>query len=306
MGLSSIAGHILLTTKKYSPEIKFIFGVASLGAALYTTHKAALKSADILEKKNKGLDSVNEVKQMVKEGKIEPEEYTEADEKNDIRKVKVDYVIDLGKNYALPALFTGVSIACFAGAMCDYKNLFVGMGAAYNALLMKYNDKMKFYKEQLGEEKFNDLEEGFRTEKIKNAQSTGLTDPSDKQTARSKCNPYSRFFDELNPAWRDDPEYNKMWLLGKQNFLDQKLQQNGHIFLNDMYDELGYPPTDAGRVMGIIRDNPDGTTNHVDFGIFNVHDAASRWFVNGLEPIFLIDFNIDPKPITGRIGWATY
>ena len=306
MGLSKLAGDILLTTKKYSPEIKFVIGVVSLGAALYTTHKAALKSQEIVEKRKKGLDSVAEAKQMVKDGEIEPEEYTEADVKSDIRKVNVDYVIDLGKNYALPALFTGIAVGCFAGAVCDYKNLFLGMGAAYNALTIKYNDEMKFFKEQLGEEKFNEMKEGFKTEQIKKAQSTGLTDPADKQTARSKCNPYSRFFDELNGAWRDDPEYNKMWLLGKENMLEERLHRNGHLFLNDAYEELGYPPTDAGRIMGWISKNPDGTLNHVDFGIFNVHDEASRWFVNGLEPIFLIDFNVDPKPITGRIGWATY
>ena len=58
--------------------------------------------------------------------------------------------------------------------------------------------------------------------------------------------------------------------------------------------------------MGWVRDNPDGTINHVDFGIFNINNRASRWFVNGLEPIFLIDFNVDPSPITGRTGWKTY
>lgn len=296
MGLANIASDILFTTKRYKPEIKFILGVVSLGAALYTTHRAALKSQEIIEKRKKDLEKVEEAKEMVKKGEVEPKDYSEADAKNDTAKINVEFGFRMVKNYTLPAGCAMAAVALFGGAMGDYKNLFVLTGTAYNAFVMKHNEEMQYIKEKLGEEKFNELKTGFSEEQVKKAK--------DKQTGHSKCNPYSRWFDELHGAWRDDPEYNKMWLLGKQNFLDAKLQRNGHLFLNDAYDELGFPPTDAGRNMGWIRDNPDGTTNHVDFGIFGVHDEAARWFVNGIEPVFLIDFNVDPLPITGRIGWA--
>lgn len=306
MGLSKIAGDIVLTTKKYSPEIKFIFGVFSLGAALYTTHKAALKSQQIVARKKELEQTIEEAKEMVETGEIPEEEYTKEDVKLDIRKKNFEYVTSMAKNYALPALCTGVSIWLFHGAVMDYKNLFVGMGAAYNALMVKYNDKMAFYKKELGKEKFDELEEGFKTNQIVRAQSTGLTDPEEKEAQRKKENPYSRFFDEDHPDWTGNPEVDKYWLLIHQNLLDEKLQRVGYLFLNDAYLACGYAETDAGRVMGWVRDNPDGTINHVDFGIFNINNRASRWFVNGLEPIFLIDFNVDPSPITGRTGWKTY
>lgn len=306
MSLASICGDLLLATKRNSPEIKFVLGVITLGTALYTTHKAALKSQEILQKREKALQDVAEVKQMVENGELAETVYTEVDVKNDIRSANVECALEMTKNYIVPGALTVGSILLFRGAMLDYKELFVGVGAAYNALMMKYNDKMNFYRKQLGEEKFNDLEEGFKTESIKKAQTTGLIDPADKEEARSKENPYSRWFDELHGCWTENPEVNKTWLLGKQNMLDERLQRIGHLFLNDAYEECGFPPTDAGRVMGWVRDNPDGTINHVDFGIFNIHDTASRWFVNGLEPIFLMNFNVDPNPITGRIGWATY
>lgn len=306
MGFMRFMGTAILTTKRYSPQIKFIAGCFAFAGALYTTHKAALKSQDILEKKKKSLEAIEEVKQMVVNEDIAPEDYTEEDEKVDRRKVTAEYIVDMGKNYALPALCTAGSIWLFHGAVMDYKNLFVGLGAAYNAINAKYNDKMKFLKEELGEEKFNDLEEGFKTKQVIRAQSTGLKDPKAKSEIRSKENPYSRWFDELHPEWTENPEANKTWLQGKENMLNERLHRLGHLFLNDVYEEMGFEPTDAGRVMGWIAKNPDGTRNYIDFGIFNIHDAASRWFVNGLEPIFLIDFNVDEKPITGRIGWATY
>ena len=60
MSLARIAGKIILTTKKYSPEIKFIFGVVSFGAALYTTNKAALKAEKIKEKRKELLEVIEE------------------------------------------------------------------------------------------------------------------------------------------------------------------------------------------------------------------------------------------------------
>lgn len=307
MGFAKLKGDFLLSAKNNSPKIKFIFAVLSFGAALYTTHKAALKSVQIKKKKQELLDVIEEAKEMAANGDLPDVEgldtYTEEDYKLDLRKTNFEYVLDLGKNYALPVLFAGASIYLFHDACMDYKNVAVGIGAAYNTLLMKYNDKMAFYKKELGDEKFGEMEEGFKTRQITKAQSTGLTDENSKREIRNKCNPYSRFFDETHPAWTDNPDLNKMWLLGKQNELEERLQRIGHLYLNEAYDYCGYEPTKAGQVMGWIRDNPDGTTNHVDFGIFNISDQASRWFVNGLEPVFLINFNICPDPITKMIKW---
>ena len=306
MNAASLMSKVIFTTKKYKPEIKFVFGVISMGAALVCTHKAALKCQKIKEEREQGLCDIEETVEMVKKGELAEDQYTEADVKNDRRIVNVKYGIDMVKNYALPAGFAIASVALFHGAMTDYKDLFVGVSAAYTALRTKFDDKMSFFKKELGEEKFQELEDGFKSEQIKESQNTGLTDPKEKEEARNKCNPYSRWFDELHGCWTDDPEVNKNWLLGKQNWLNSRLQRNGFLFLNDAYEEMGYPPTDAGRVMGWLAKKPDGTINSIDFGIFNIHDEASRWFVNGLEPVFLIDFNVDPKPITGRIGWAKY
>lgn len=306
MTLSNVMGDLLLATKRNSPKIKFLCGVAMFGVTLYSMHKSTLKAQDIIKKREEDLADIEEAIKGVENGEIEASDYTEKDVRSDRRIVNVQFGLRMGKNYALTATSAMITILLFHGAVADYRNLFVAVSAAHNALQMKYKDKMRFYKEKLGEEKFNEMENGFKADVTKKAQSTGLKRPEDREEERRRRFPYARWFDELHGSWTEDPELNKMWLLGKQNILDVRLQTKGHLFLNDMYEELGYPPTDAGRVMGIIRDNPDGSINHVDFGLFNIHDQAARWFVNGLEPIFLIDFNVDPEPITGRIGWAAY
>jgi hypothetical protein len=87
------------------------------------------------------------------------------------------------------------------------------------------------------------------------------------------------------------------------------LKSKGSLFLNEVYDLLGIERTKTGAIVGWIYDknNPVGD-NEVDFGIFDVkfHDdmvgdgLAQRRFVNGLEDVVLLNFNVD-GPILDRV-----
>ena len=58
-----------------------------------------------------------------------------------------------------------------------------------------------------------------------------------------------------------------------------------------MYDALGIPKTPAGQVVGWLLGAGD---DYVDFGFLKDDaDFAARRFVNGLEPVVLLDFNVD-------------
>jgi hypothetical protein len=65
------------------------------------------------------------------------------------------------------------------------------------------------------------------------------------------------------------------------------LHARGHIFLNEIYDLLGIPRSEAGQVVGWFAGKGD---DFVDFGIF---EAGQRDFVNGVEKTILLDFNVD-------------
>lgn len=117
------------------------------------------------------------------------------------------------------------------------------------------------------------------------------TDGNQQSTQYSE---YARFFDEASPNWTDNAEYNLMFLSQKQQYLNDLLKSRGHVFLNDVYDELGIPRTKAGAVLGWVYDekNPNGD-NFIDFGIFNINNERCRNFVNGYEKTILLDFNVD-------------
>ena len=106
---------------------------------------------------------------------------------------------------------------------------------------------------------------------------------------------YARIWYEGNPGWSKDPQHNLIYLKHIQRQANDLLQSRGHLFLNEVYDMLGFPRIADGQEIGWIYDekHPIGD-NFVDFGIYvNGDDEAKRNFVNGYERSVLIDFNHD-------------
>ena len=106
---------------------------------------------------------------------------------------------------------------------------------------------------------------------------------------------YARFFDASSQHWEKDSEYNLMFLNATQMAMNDRLKAVGHLFLNEVYDELDIPRTKAGQVVGWIwdpNDNENGD-NRVDFGIHDLYRSSNRDFVNGYENVILLDFNVD-------------
>ena len=105
---------------------------------------------------------------------------------------------------------------------------------------------------------------------------------------------YARIYDDGCYGWSKDPAANLQVLKKTQAFANQKLKEQGFLFLNDVYKMLNILPTKAGQVVGWIYDekNPIGD-NYVDFGLYDIHDERKRAFINGIERNVILDFNVD-------------
>ena len=107
---------------------------------------------------------------------------------------------------------------------------------------------------------------------------------------------YVRFFDECALGYEpNNPDYNLMFLRQTLNYLNERLQSKGHLFLNEALDELGLPRTPVGQVVGWIY-NPSNPNidSYVSFGdIFDSKNPDKRQFINGREPAIMLEFNCD-------------
>lgn len=102
---------------------------------------------------------------------------------------------------------------------------------------------------------------------------------------------YAKIFDDSCVGWTKDSEYNMLFLKSQQDYCNDKLKSKGHLFLNEVYDILGFPRTKEGAVVGWVYDekNPIGD-NFVDFGLF---DESNNDFINGFKNTAILDFNVD-------------
>lgn len=102
---------------------------------------------------------------------------------------------------------------------------------------------------------------------------------------------YAKWFDYTYIGYDVSSEHILLFLRQVQNYMNSLLRANKHVYLNDVYKELGINETEAGKVVGWIYDekNPIGD-NFIDFGIYEKHNWR---FINGYTKDVILDFNVD-------------
>ena len=287
-----LAGRSGLVLKKYSPEILVGVGVACTVGAIITACRATLKADDILEEHENTIDKIN----SVHDGTIVVNaEYTEADYKKDIFTAKVQTAGKLAKAYFPAVTFEVVGVACVLSGFGILKKRNVALLGLYKAseeALNKYRSRVAA---EYGKEKENDIWNGAvesRVEDLKDADGKKIGEVGvAKIVPGATISPYARFFDEVNPNWSKDPQQNMFFLTAVQNQMNDRLKARGHVFLNEVYDALGFERTTAGQLVGWVYNQNVGD-DYIDFDIFRFDQNEKRDFVNGEERSILLDFNV--------------
>lgn len=271
-----------LHIKKHSPEILMGVGVAGIVTSTVMACRATLKVEDVLddlERRKRDLADVNDASER------NPE--FERAHKATNAAIHIKAGLDLAKLYG-PSVTVGLaSLACIMSSHGIMKKRNAALGVAYNALEKSFSDYRKRVEEHIGEEAADQLryEETTETQVDENGEEKEV-----KVVKAPGLSIYARCFDETNRYWQKSPLDNQAFLRAQQNFANDRLRSRGHLFLNDVYEMLGFEDTPHGAVTGWIF-NGDGD-NYVDFGIFDMDHEMKRAFHDGDEPAIWLDFNV--------------
>lgn len=291
--MSRLVGKAGLQIRKHSPEILMVAGVVGTVASTVLACKATLKVKEVLEEKEETVKVIHETLED------EREDYTEEDSKKDLTIVYAQTGIKLAKIYAPAVVVGALSITSIISGHRILKKRNLALAAAYAVVDKGFKEYRGRVVERFGEAIDKELRYNIKAKEIEEK----IIDEKGNETVEKNIvdtieldgsSEYAKFFDESCPDWRKDPEYNLMFLRRQQDWANEKLKAKGHLFLNEVYDMLGIPRTQAGQVVGWIYDNehPNGD-NYVDFGIYDVGSERKRAFVNGYERSILLDFNVD-------------
>lgn len=288
--VNGVTSKAVMKLKKHSPEILVVAGIAGTVVSAVLACKATTKVAEILDETKGTLDTIHE---GMETGAINGQEYTNEDGKKDTVVVYAQTGMKLAKLYG-PAIILGtLSITSILASNNILRKRNVAIGAAYAAIDKSFKEYRGRVIERFGEQVDTELKYGIKAKKFEEIEvdpETGKEKKVKKTVMVADPNlqsDYAVYFDSKSRNYETNPDYNRMFLKAQQAFANDKLQTRGHLFLNEVLDDLDLPRTPAGQIVGWTKDGPDG---YVNFRIVEVERETED---GRHEPALLLDFNVE-------------
>lgn len=288
--VNGVTSKAVMKLKKHSPEILVVAGIAGTVVSAVLACKATTKVAEILDETKGTLDTIHE---GMETGAINGQEYTNEDGKKDTVVVYAQTGMKLAKLYG-PAIILGtLSVTSILASNNILRKRNVALGAAYAAIDKSFKEYRGRVIERFGEQVDTELKYGIKAKKFEEIEvdpETGKEKKVKKTVMVADPNlqsDYAVYFDSKSRNYETNSDYNRMFLKAQQAFANDKLQTRGHLFLNEVLDDLDLPRTPAGQIVGWTKDGPDG---YVNFRIVEVERETED---GRHEPALLLDFNVE-------------
>ncbi len=278
--------------KRFSPQILLGLGVAGVITAGVLACKATLKLEDVVTKAEADID---EVKRQRSAEEFETEtEYNKA-----LSRVYINRTFQVVKLYTPALSVATVGIGCLLGSYGVLNQRNVASIAAYQTLSSGFEQYRRRVVEDLGEDKDKEYRYGIVEREVPQFDADG-NQVGTKKLVESTIDgdAYAREFDEGNELWSRIPGMNQLTLTNQQNWLNDRLNARGYLFLNDVYKALGFPNTPAGQVVGWLSEghrNFDGEVmdGFVDLGLVELEKRGREDYLDPFESSVVVDFNVD-------------
>lgn len=290
--LIKFASKKVAVVKKYSPEIMVGVGVVGVVGTVVLACKSTLKVESILDDHQ---EKLNTIALTINDEAVN---YTQEVAKQDKTQVTIQTGVALVKLYLPAACLGALSVASIVQGTRILKKRNVALTAAYGLVQSAYDEYRQRVRDDLGELKDREYAYGVKHEKIKHKtkdeDGKSVTNELIKEelTGTSILNgasPYARLFDESNINWQSNGDLNRFFVRTVEKYFNDVLPIRGTVFLNEVYDKLGFPRTQAGSIVGWVYGNKSEGDQYISFGYLD-NDSG---FINGYENTVLLDFNVD-------------
>lgn len=293
---AKFAGKAEFTIKKNSPEILLGAGIVGFVGTIVLACRATCRADEVLEFHRRKIKDINDAKEVTD---VDPE----GEMSYDVEIYRQDKAIrylkttgSLAKLYAPTVAVGSLSLACILTSRNIMQKRYLGVVAAYNGVSAAFEEYRKRVRDEYGEGLDKHFRYGTTYEELPVYDENGKKTKEKEQVEKTETgmvmptDDSCRFFDSSNPNWDKNPTFSMMWLKGQQNILNDILHTRGHVFLNEVYDALGFPHTPQGAVLGWIDGEGDDC---IDFGLYDPNKESVRRFVNGVDNVIMLEFNHD-------------
>lgn len=217
------------------------------------------------------------------------------------RKNRMLFALDAARHIAPTVIVGGTTIALIYFSNSISRKRLAALSAAYVAVQNAFDNYKKKMVDTLGKETVDKIvapqlpNTGRTAEEIlADDNPNDASDVLDAVLAMvNECSPYARIISETSStAWDPNEDYTTMNLTEIQAWANRRLQKKGHLFLNEVLDQLGLSRMKAGALVGWLK-NGDGD-GYVSFGdiegsIYRVPDLERK----AIHSNVVVDFNVD-------------
>lgn len=285
--------------QKKSPELLVAAGIAGIVVSTVMACKATIKACEVAEEAKDTIDEIHEIEEkgVTRAGNT----YSTDDAKKDLTTAYLQTGVKYVKLYA-PAIVVGAaSVSCILVSHKMMKQRMAAVAAALSATDKAFKDYRGRVMERFGEQVEKEIRYNIKAKEIKK---TVVDETGKKEKVKevvdvpavdgwdpSQYSPYARRFDETHPNWTKNPEMNRFYLKARQAQANDMLKARGHLFLNEVYDMMGFPRTKAGAVVGWLYDpkRPELGDSYVDFGMYEIQEGED---FESYVKSYILDFNV--------------
>ena len=276
---------------KHAPTILSITASAGVIATGYLAWKAGTRFEDV-----EGRDWDRRKECLRNADTIPDEDVPKIERKN-----RILFILDTVRTVAPAAIVGAATITMIYFSNSISKKRLAAMGAAYATLQTAFDGYKRTMVEALGKESVDKILKSKLPNVGKSAEEILSSDNksdaahvSDAVVNSLKAlSPYARIIaEESSTCWDPNEDYTSQNLAAVQLWANRRLERKGHLFLNEVFDQLGLSRTREGAVVGWLK-NGEGD-NYVSFGDFDasIYRVPSDDYTR-VDSNFIVDFNVD-------------
>lgn len=276
---------------KHAPTILSVTASAGVIATGYLAWKAGTRFEDV-----EGRDWDRRKECLRNADTIPDEDVPKIERKN-----RILFILDTVHTVAPAAIVGAATITMIYFSNSISKKRLAAMGAAYATLQTAFDGYKRTMVEALGKESVDKILKpklpnvGKSAEEILSSDNkSDAANVSDAVVNSLKAlSPYARIIaEESSTCWDPNEDYTSQNLAAVQLWANRRLERKGHLFLNEVFDQLGLSRTREGAVVGWLK-NGEGD-GYVSFGDFDasIYRVPSDDYTR-VDSNFIVDFNVD-------------
>ena len=276
---------------KHAPTILSVTASAGVIATGYLAWKAGTRFEDV-----EGRDWDRRKECLRNADTIPDEDVPKIERKN-----RILFILDTVRTVAPAAIVGAATITMIYFSNSISKKRLAAMGAAYATLQTAFDGYKRTMVEALGKESVDKILKpklpnvGNSAEEILSSDNKSDAAHVSEAVVNSlkALSPYARIIaEESSTCWDPNEDYTSQNLAAVQLWANRRLERKGHLFLNEVFDQLGLSRTREGAVVGWLK-NGEGD-NYVSFGDFDasIYRVPSDDYTR-VDSNFIVDFNVD-------------